>query len=200
MGKETSATSVQGHEELFTPITPPNHPRKRIRTGQNGLKMSSIHPFGQPKGTRIIFGKRCLWRIFEPLVVPKWLIFKTLSHSRGPKLQENGLKTAQFQFFVHSKWSKIIFGKTHFRPIFDLYLVPKQPIFKALWDFWRAKTGNHRLKTGQEHLFWHSMWSTIIFENSHLLPPMDLVDLFWHPPLWASSTPYCSPAGPRTWV
>ena len=28
--------------------------------------------------------------------------------------------------------------------------------------------GHHELKTRQKHLFWHSMWSRIIFEKSHL--------------------------------
>ena len=50
---------------------------------------------------------------------------------------------------------------------FDPFLVAKQPIFKAFWDFRRAKTGHHELKTRQKHLFWHSMWCKIIFENSH---------------------------------
>ena len=26
--------------------------------------------------------------------------------------------------------------------------------------------GHHKLKMRQKHLFWHSMWSTIIFEKS----------------------------------
>ena len=29
----------------------------------------------------------------------------------------------------------------------DPFLVPKQPIFKALWDFLEAKMGHHKLKT-----------------------------------------------------
>ena len=39
-----------------------------------------------------------------------------------------------------------------------------QYIFKAFWDFWRAKKrGPHKLKTRQKHLFWHPTWSRIIF-------------------------------------
>ena len=79
----------------------------------------------------------------------------------------NGLKVGSFCLFVHRKWSRIIFGKTHFWPIFDPFLVPKQPSFKAFWDFRRAKTGHHEPKTRQKHLFWHSIRSTIIFETSH---------------------------------
>ena len=79
----------------------------------------------------------------------------------------NGPKMGSFHLFRHPKWSWIIFGKMHFGPIFDPFFVPKQPIFKAFWDFRRAKTGHHELKTRQKHLFWHSMWSRIIFERSH---------------------------------
>ena len=80
-----------------------------------------------------------------------------------------GLKKGSFHLFVHPKWSRIIVAKTYFWPVFDPFFVPKQPIFKALWEFRRAKTGHHELKTRQKNLFWHSMWSMIIFEKSHAL-------------------------------
>ena len=84
------------------------------------------------------------------------------------------------------------------RHIFDPLLVAKQRSFKAFWDFRRAKTGHHELKTHQKHLFWHSMWSTIIFEkNQFFSHPEDLVDPFWHPPLWATSCILPQPTGPR---
>ena len=57
--------------------------------------------------------------------------------------------------------------------------------------------GHHALKTRQKHLFWHSMWSGIIFEKSHFLHPVDLVDPFCHPPLWATSCSLPQPTGPR---
>ena len=63
----------------------------------------------------------------------------------------NGPTKGSFHLFVHPKWSRIIFGETHFSPIFDPFVVPKQPIFKAMWDFRRAKTGHHELKTRQKH-------------------------------------------------
>ena len=83
----------------------------------------------------------------------------------------NGLNMGSFHLFRHPKWSRIIFGKTHFCPIFDPFFVPKKTIFKAFWDFRRAKTGHHKLKTRQKHLFWHSMWSRIIFEKSIFFAP-----------------------------
>ena len=77
----------------------------------------------------------------------------------------NGLKKGSFHLFVHPNWSRIIFGTTHFWPIFDSFSVQTKLIFKALWDFRGAKTGHHELKTRQKHLFWHSMWSRIMFEK-----------------------------------
>ena len=64
----------------------------------------------------------------------------------------NGLKMGSFHLFRHPKWSRIIFGKTHFSPIFDPFFVPQQPIFNAFWDFRGAKTGHHELKTRQKTL------------------------------------------------
>ena len=68
-------------------------------------------------------------------------------------MPQNGLKMGSFHPFVHLKWFGMIFAKMRFRPIFDPFLVPKQPIFKAFWDFQRTKMGHHNLKTVQKHLF-----------------------------------------------
>ena len=68
-----------------------------------------------------------------------------------------GLKRGSFHLFVHPKRSRVIFEKTHFLPMFDPFLVPKRPIFKAFWDFRRVQTGYHALKMAQKHLFLHSM-------------------------------------------
>ena len=88
---------------------------------------------------------------------------------------------------------RIIFGNTHFGPTFDPLFVPTQPIFKAFWDFRRAKTRHHELKTRQNQLFWHSMWSGTIFEKSlFFLHPVDLVD----PP----HATWCSPRGLGTGI
>ena len=45
-------------------------------------------------------------------------------------MPQNGLKMGSFHPFVHPKWSRMRFGKMRFQPIFDPFLVPKQPIFK----------------------------------------------------------------------
>ena len=47
----------------------------------------------------------------------------------------NGLKEGSLHLLVHPKWSRIIFGKVDFWPIFDLFLVAKQSVFKASCDF-----------------------------------------------------------------
>ena len=77
----------------------------------------------------------------------------------GPKWLAMGSKGA------HSTCLCTLDGLGSFleKHIFDPFLVPKQPIFKAVWDFTRAKTGHHELKTHQKHFFGHSMWSRIIF-------------------------------------
>ena len=55
----------------------------------------------------------------------------------------------------------------------------------------------HKLKTCQKHLFWHFRWSRMIFEKVIFLHTVDLVDPFWHPPLWATSCSLPQPTGPR---
>ena len=77
-----------------------------------------------------------------------------------------GLKMGSFHLFRHSRWSTIIFEKTHFSPIFALFCVPKQPIIKTFRDFRRAKEGHHEVSARQKHLFWHSMCSKIPFQKN----------------------------------
>ena len=67
-------------------------------------------------------------------------------------MPQNGLRMRSFHAFVHPKWSRMRFGKTRFLPIFDPFLVPKQPIFKAFWDFRATEMGHHHLKTVQKTL------------------------------------------------
>ena len=67
-------------------------------------------------------------------------------------MPQNGLKMGSFHPFVHPKWSRMRFGKMRFGPIFDPFLVPKQPFFKAFWDFRRTKMGHHKLKNGPKTL------------------------------------------------
>ena len=108
----------------------------------------------------------------------------------------NGLKKGSFHLFVHPIWCRIIFATTHFWPIFDSFSVATKLIFKAFWDFRGSNTGHHKVKTRQKHLFWHSMWSRIMFEKK-VLHVVALVDPCWHPPLWATSCSLPHPFGPK---
>ena len=63
----------------------------------------------------------------------------------------DGLKWTQNQngfipFVCHRKWSKIVFSKMQFWPIFDPLLVPKRPVVRVFWVCRRAKMGHHVLK------------------------------------------------------
>ena len=100
----------------------------------------------------------------------------------------NQLKMGSFHSFRHRKQCRIKLRKIKFWPMFDHFLVPKQFIFKAFWDFRRAKAGHDELKTRQKTLIL-ALHVTLIFfkKKDTFLPPVDLVDPFWHPPLWATS-------------
>ena len=70
----------------------------------------------------------------------------------GPKCLVVGSKWAHFTCLGTPNGLGLFLEK----PIFDPFFVPKQPIFKAFWDFRRATTGRNELKTRQKHLFRHS--------------------------------------------
>ena len=70
--------------------------------------------------------------IFDPFLVAKKAISKAFCDFGGAKMACNGLKRGSFHLFVHPKWCRVIFEKTHFWPIFDPFLVAKQPIFEGI--------------------------------------------------------------------
>ena len=53
-------------------------------------------------------------QFFDPFFVPKQPFFKAFCDFGVAKMTCNGLKMGSFHFFRHPKWSRIIFGKTHF--------------------------------------------------------------------------------------
>ena len=77
------------------------------------------------------------------VLAPNWLTFRWL-RQKGAKKR---LKIGSFPSFRHPEWSRTIFWKMRFGPIFDPFWSQK-----SIWDFRRAKTG-------QNHLFWHPTWS-----------------------------------------
>ena len=80
----------------------------------NGLKKGSFHLFVHPKRSRIIFRKTHFYPIFDQLLVIKQPIFKAFCEFAGAKMACNGLKKGAFHLLRHTKWSRIICGKTHF--------------------------------------------------------------------------------------
>ena len=54
----------------------------------------------------------------------------------------NGLKMGSFQLFVHPKWSRIIFGKTHFDPLLTDFWSQNNPFSRHFvtleWPKWLA--------------------------------------------------------------
>ena len=95
-------------------------------------------------------------------MVPNWPIFKTLSALRGPKLLNMGSKWDHSTCLCNPNSPKVCLEKHIFGPIFDSFLVPKQPIFKAFCESGGAKMACNGLKKGSFHLFRHPKWSRII--------------------------------------
>ena len=76
---------------------------------------------------------------------------------------QKGLKMSCIHPFGHHNWNRIIFGKLQFWPIFEPFVVPKWPIFKALSALRGAKIAQHGLRMGSFHLFVNPKWSKSIF-------------------------------------
>ena len=53
-------------------------------------------------------------RFFDPFFVAKQPIFKAFCDFGGAKMACYGLEMGSFHLIGHPKWSRIIFGKTHF--------------------------------------------------------------------------------------
>ena len=68
---------------------------------------------------------------------------------------QKGLKMSCIHPFGHHNWTRIIFGKSWFQPVFEPFVVPKWPIFKALSALRGAEIAQHGLKMGPFHLFVH---------------------------------------------
>ena len=64
-----------------------------------------------------------------------------------------GLKMSCIHPFVNHNWTGIMFGKPWLSPVFEPFVVPKWPIFKALSASRGAKFAQHGLKMDSFHLF-----------------------------------------------
>ena len=105
--------------------------------------------------------------IFDPFLVPNSPFSRDFVTLEGPQWLAMGSKWAHFTCLCTPNGLGSFLEKPIFDPFLMHFFVAKQPIHRAFWDFRRAKTGHHELKTRQEHLFWHSKWSTMTFEKIH---------------------------------
>ena len=139
----------------------------------NGLGSFQENPFFDP--------------FFDLFFVPRQPIFNAFQDFRRAKTapqDQNGPKTPlAFHVFQDHFWKKSFFCtrwthfgthvsrlpllKNHgFDPYLTLFLSQNSPFSRPLGIFARVETGPHKIKTPQNHLFWHSMCSRLIFEQS----------------------------------
>ena len=85
----------------------------------------------------------------------------------GPKWIAMGSKRAHFTCLGTPNGLGSFLEKHILDTLLTHFFSQKKPIFKAFWDFRRAKTGHHELQMCQKYLLWHSMWSMIIVEKGH---------------------------------
>ena len=64
------------------------------------------------------------------------------------RVAQKGLKISCIHPFGHHKWTRIIFGKPWFLPIFEPSVVPNWPIFKAISALRGVEIAQHGLKIG----------------------------------------------------
>ena len=79
---------------------------------------------------------------FEPLLIPKWSISRGFRAKWSLKIATNSLKKGSECMFEHPKWCRVIFAKTHFRPIIDAFSVPK-------WAIWGPIVSQNGPQPGQ---------------------------------------------------
>ena len=83
----------------------------------NGPEKGSFHLFRHPKWCRAFLEKHTFdpfLTYFDPFFIAKQPIFKAFCDFGGAKMACTVLKMDSFHSFRHPKWSRIIFGKTHF--------------------------------------------------------------------------------------
>ena len=124
------------------------HGPKRVTTSSKWAENTCLSTVNGPKS------------LFEALLTLFWsknsqfhgILGFSMAQNASPRAQ-NGLKTLE-----HPEWSKSTFGS-----VFDPFLVPKRPLFKACWDFPRAKTRQHGYKMGKKQFLENPEWCGVIF-------------------------------------
>ena len=143
--------------------------------------------------------------IFHPFLAHVWLQNNTFSRQlvtlEWRKCVAKGSKWTNFTCLCTPNGLGSFLGRHNFDPFlshFGPIFCPRRAHFQGNLGIRRTRLGHDELQMRQKHLFWHSMSSKIIFERGHLfLHPVDLIDPFWHRPLWATSCSLPHPTGPR---
>ena len=78
-----------------------------------------------------------------------------------------GLKMRCIHLFGHHNWTRIIFPEPWISPVFEPFVVPNWPVFKALSALRGAKIAQHGPKMGSFHLSVHPRQSKSIFGKTH---------------------------------
>ena len=99
----------------------------------------------------------------------------------------NGLKMGSYHSFRHSKCRRIVFGKINLTHVLR-YFCPKTTHFQGISGFYEGQNGPLQAqKLPKNTGFGIPCGPGWFLKKSFFLHPVDLVDAFWHPPLWATS-------------
>ena len=118
-----------------TTIFGPKQPQKPFKTAKRWETIGAAH----------------VWLDFLASKSPLVPLNSTICPRNAPRrpLGQNGLKMGSSHLFVHPRWLRSIFGKMRLFDPFLTHFCSQNGwlVFKAFWDFRRAKTGSKQAKT-----------------------------------------------------
>ena len=100
-------------------------------------------------------------------------------------MPHNGLKMGSFHPFVHPKWSRMRFGKMYFDPFLTFIWSQHSPFSRHFGIFGVPKWATTSLKRSKNTCFSVTHGVGSFLRKVILLPLLDPVDPFGHPPVWA---------------
>ena len=167
----------------------------------SGLKMGSFHLFRHPKWSKINVGKTHFWPIFDPFLthffVPKQPIFKAVCDFGVAKMACNGLKMGSFHLFRHPKRSRIILENPILDPFLTHFLSQNSPFSRHFGILGGPQRATMSSKRAKNTCFGIPCGPGSFLKKVIFVHVLDLVDPFWHPPLWVTSCSLPQPNGPR---
>ena len=131
------------------------------------------------RGVQNYFWENTFLTHFGRFFVHKMAHFQGFS---GPERAQNGSKPAQNGLISLVCAPQMVKDHLWKNTFLTHFWVPKRLIFKAFWDFPRAKTRHRGLKTGEKQLFVHPKWS-----RNHLAPRGPWWTHRWPPPYAAQA-------------